>query len=145
MNNNRFKDNPKRVCLTLVRTFSAGHTLYDNSLNAEDNYKLFGKCSNPSGHGHNYKVAITVCGIPDSRTGMIINLSELKDIIDQNIIKYVDHKNLNIDVDFLKGINPTAENLVIKFWQILEKALPEGMLYEIVLYESEKQWVSYRG
>jgi len=133
------------VYLTTVLSFSAGHRLYDPTLSDEENYKVYGKCSNPSGHGHNYKLAVTVCGVPDPLSGLIINPSYLNEIINDNIIKFVDHKNLNVDVEFLKGINPTAENLVIKFWEILSKALPKGMLYEIKLYESEKQWVSFKG
>ncbi|OGF58829.1 MAG: 6-pyruvoyl tetrahydrobiopterin synthase [Candidatus Fischerbacteria bacterium RBG_13_37_8] len=133
-----------KVYLTTTAHFCAGHRLYDPLLSNEKNAEIFGKCSNPSGHGHNYKLFVTVCGLPDPATGMIIDLTELKNTIEEKLIKLVDHKNLNTDVSFLKGINPTAENLVVKFWEILHEALPE-ILYELTLYETDKQWVSFKG
>lgn len=133
------------IYLTIVFSFAAGHRLYDPNLSDEENYKIYGKCSNPSGHGHNYKLAVTVSGEADPVKGVIINHEDFKNIVYDNLLKYIDHKNLNSDVKFLENVNPTAENLCIKFWDILSEALPEGMLNEVKLYESDKQWVSCKG
>jgi len=132
-----------KVYLTVSMHFSAAHRLYNPGLSEEENIKIYGNCSNPSGHGHNYKLYVTVYGEPDANTGMVIDLQELKRIISEKVIMKVDHKNLNVDVDFLRGVNPTAENLIRKFWEVLKPELPD-LLYELILYETDKQWVSYR-
>jgi 6-pyruvoyltetrahydropterin/6-carboxytetrahydropterin synthase len=111
----------------------------------DENYRVFGKCNNPNGHGHNYNVEVTVAGTPPRDTGMVIDLKMLADIVDRELIELVDHKHLNIDVPFLKGIIPTAENMVIAFWQVLAPKIPLGKLYAIKLYESENNLVEYRG
>ena len=102
-------------------------------------------CNNPNGHGHNYSLEVTLSGEICSDTGMVFDLKELKKLTQREIIDKVDHKNLNVDVDYLKGIIPTAENLAIKFWEILEPKINKGRLHEIKLYESERNYVVYRG
>ncbi len=126
--------------------FSASHRLYNAALSDEENLAIYGRCANPSGHGHNYTLEVTIRGKMNPQTGMVIDLKELKQIIVEEIVDKVDHKNLNTDVDFLRDIIPTSENLVVSFWRILEKRL-QGIceLYEIRLWETENNVVFYRG
>lgn len=125
--------------------FAAAHRLYNPDWSEEDNCRVFGKCNNPNGHGHNYDIEVTVAGNPPAETGMVIDLKELAEIVDRELIEQVDHKHLNLDVPFLKGIIPTAENMAIAFWKILEPRIPYGRLYSIKLYESGNNFVEYRG
>ena len=133
------------VYLTRRTTFSAAHRLWSNYLTQEENIALYDKCANPNGHGHNYVLEVTVRGTPDPHTGMVLNLTELKQAINEHIIDQVDHKHLNYDVTWLEGVIPTTEVLAMKFWQRLEHALPAGLLYEVKLYETENNIASYRG
>jgi 6-pyruvoyltetrahydropterin/6-carboxytetrahydropterin synthase len=133
------------VYLTRRTTFSAAHRLWSGHLTEEENIALYDKCANPNGHGHNYVLEVTVRGTPDLQTGMVLNLTELKQAINEHIIDWVDHKHLNYDVPWLEGSIPTTEVLVIKFWERLERAFPEGFLYEVKLYETENNIASYRG
>ncbi len=133
------------VYVTRKAGFCASHRLYNPSWPDERNLRVFGKCSNPNGHGHNYDIEVTVAGDPPGDTGMVIDLKKLADIIEAEIIERVDHKNVNLDVDFLRGVIPTAENMVIAFWKLLAPKITEGRLYSIRLYESANNVVEYRG
>jgi 6-pyruvoyltetrahydropterin/6-carboxytetrahydropterin synthase len=133
------------MIVTARLTFSAAHRLHNPSYDADWNRRTYGKCDNPRGHGHNYAIVVSVKGTIDPETGMVIDLKTLKDIVRRQIIDRVDHTNLNEDVDFLRGVIPTAENLARAFWQQLAPAIPEGTLYEIALQETEKNSVVYRG
>jgi len=133
------------VYVTRKAQFAAAHRLYNPAWTDAKNSQVFGKCNNPNGHGHNYDIEVTVAGAPPAETGMVIDLKKLADILDAEIIERVDHKHLNQDVDFLRGIIPTAENIAIAFWKILEPKITEGHLYSIRLYESENNSVEYRG
>jgi len=133
------------VYLTRRTTFSASHRLWSQALSEEENIALYDKCANPNGHGHNYVLEVTVQGTPDLRTGMILNLTELKQAINEQVIRWVDHKHLNHDVPWLEGCIPTTEVLAIKFWERLERALPQGLLYEVKLHETENNIASYLG
>ncbi len=133
------------VYITRKENFSASHRLHNPSWPDDKNWEIYGKCNNPNGHGHNYDLEVTVAGVPPEETGMVIDLKKLSNIINQEIIDRVDHKHLNHDVDFLKGIIPTAENMAVAFWKILEKALPAGKLYSVRLFESNNNFVEYRG
>jgi len=126
-------------------TFSAAHRLDNPKFDAEWNRRTFDKCNNPGGHGHNYILQVSVRGKIDQESGMVIDLAKLKEIMRERIVDRVDHRNLNADVDFLGGINPTAENLARAFWQQLAPAITQGSLYEIMLQETEKNSVVYRG
>ncbi len=125
--------------------FAAAHRLHNDAFDDEWNRRVFDKCDNPAGHGHNYVIEVSVSGPIDPDTGMVIDLKRLKSIVRESIIDYVDHKSLNHDVDFLRGINPTAENLAVKFWERLEGAVAPGKLEQIVLRETESNSVTYRG
>lgn len=131
--------------LTRRATFYASHRLHSPSLNLEENVRIFGKCNNPNGHGHNYVLEVTVCGEVNPKTGMVFSLSDLKKIIDEAVVQKVDHKNLNLDVPEFVNKNPTAEVMVVEFWNLLQKQLPTGLLFEVKLYETENNTATYRG
>ena len=133
------------VYVTRKAYLSSSHRLYNPSWSDSRNQEVFGKCNNPRGHGHNYEVEVTVAGDPPSETGMVIDLKKLADILEEEIVERVDHKHLNEDVDFLLGIIPTAENMAIQFWKILSPKIKEGRLVSIKLYESNNNFVEYRG
>ena len=133
------------VYLTRRVSFSASHRLWSNQLTEAENYAIYEKCANPNGHGHNYVLEVTVQGTPDPRTGMVLNLTDLKHAMNEQVVKWVDHKHLNFDVSWLDGFIPTTEVLVIKFWERLAHSLPAGMLYEMKLHETENNIASYRG
>ena len=126
-------------------TFSAAHRLHNPNRDAAWNRRTYDKCDNPRGHGHNYTLEVSVRGPIDPETGMVIDLKRLKDIMRERVIDRVDHTNLNEDVDFLKDVIPTAENLARSFWQELKPAIPVGELYEVYLQETERNSVRYRG
>ena len=126
-----------KTTLTKRMTFCAGHRLFNPGFSDEKNREIFGDCANPSGHGHNYVLEVTVSGEIDKDTGMIINLKKMKRTIEDEIISKVDHRNLNIDVDFLKGVIPTTENFALKIWEILDKSFGGELLDKVVLWESE--------
>jgi 6-pyruvoyltetrahydropterin/6-carboxytetrahydropterin synthase len=132
------------VAITRRETFSAGHTLFNPTWDAERNRAIFGKCSNPSGHGHNYVLEVTLRGEIDPDTGFIFDLSELAALMRKLIIADVDHRNLNVDVDWLRGVIPTTENLACAFWDRLEANIAGGRLYSVRLGETEKNWAERR-
>jgi len=125
--------------------FNAAHRIFNPQWTDEKNTEVFGLCANPHGHGHNYVLEVTLFGEPHADTGYVYDLKKLKDLLDQHILDKVDHKNLNIEVDFMKGINPTSENFVVAIWNELQKYLPSGLLFGIKLYETERNFVEYRG
>lgn len=126
-----------KTTITRRMTFCAGHRLFKPELSDEENLKIFGECSNPNGHGHNYVLEVSVSGEIDPANGMIINLKTLKQIIEREIVSQVDHKNLNVDVEFMKGQIPTTEVFAGKIFDILDRALGKGLLARVVLWESE--------
>jgi len=128
------------MIVTARLTFSAAHRLNNPNRDAEWNRRTYDKCDNPAGHGHNYVITVSVRGKIDPETGMVIDLKVLKDIV-----RTRDHRNLNEDVDFLRGVIPTAENLARSFWQELAPAIEQGSLHEVALQETEKNSVVYRG
>lgn len=133
------------VYITRRETFAAAHRLFKPGLSDEENYKLFGKCSNPQWHGHNYTLEVVVAGKTDPETGFVIDLKELKKIIHKYVIDKVDHKNLNLDTDFMKDIIPTSENICMAIWKQLQDKIHSGKLYAVKLYETENNYFEYRG
>ena len=133
------------VYITQKATFSAAHRLHSPELSDEENKKVYGKCNNKNGHGHNYLLKVTLKWLPDPVTGMVINFTDLIKIINDTIIKPMDHFYLNKDVEIFKEVIPTAENMAIVFWNLLKDKLPEDSLYEICLHETEKNICFYRG
>lgn len=133
------------VYVTRREIFSASHRLFNPNLSDEENSSLFGKCNNPNGHGHNYTLEVTICGEANPKTGYLIDLKLLKQIIIDNVINKVDHKNLNLDVDFLSGKIPTAENIAKAIWEELENKIPCGKLCSVKLLETENNYIEYKG
>lgn len=127
--------------------FSASHRVFNPELSDEENFRIYGKCSNPNGHGHNYVLKVTVAGDLDEKIGYVMDLTELKILVEKEIIEKVDHKNLNLDVDFMKGVLPSTENIAMKFWEQLEpKINAKGKtLYSIKLSETVNNSIEYRG
>ena len=126
-----------KIAITKRVHFCAGHRLYNPEFSDEKNFEIFGLCSNPNGHGHNFVLEVTVSGEPELQTGMIINLTDLKKIINTSIVEKVDHKNLNLDVDFMQDVIPTTEVLATKVFQILDHELGNSLLDRVTLWESE--------
>ncbi len=133
------------IYVTRREHFSASHRLFNPAWSDEKNEQIFGKCNNSAGHGHNYYVEVTVAGSVDPDTGYVVDLKQLKEVIHRHVISKVDHKNLNVDVDFLRGVIPTAENIAIGIWAQLAGNIPQGRLHQVRLYETEKNFVDYRG
>lgn len=133
------------IYVTRREVFSASHRLYNPDFTEKKNDEIFGKCNNPNGHGHNYVIEVIVAGELNPKTGYLIDLKVLKKIINENIIEKVDHKHLNTDVDFMKGIIPTAENIAIKCWEQIVDKIPSGKLYSVKIYETENNYAEYKG
>jgi len=133
------------VYITRRERFSAAHRLYKTGLSDEENFKLYGLCSNPNWHGHNYVLEVVVKGEVDPETGYLLDLKDLKEIIRKRVIEKVDHKNLNLDTDFMKGIIPSAENITIAIWNQLVDKIPKGALHSVKLYETENNYFEYKG
>lgn len=133
------------VYITRRETFAAAHRLFKPELSDEENLKLFGKCSNPNWHGHNYTLEVIVAGEVDEDTGFVMDLKDLKEIVRKNVIAKVDHKNLNLDTDFMKGKIPTSENIVIAIWNELKDKITKGKLFSVKLYETENNYFEYKG
>jgi len=135
------------VFLTRVESFNAAHKLFNPKWTEQENFAVFGKCSNPNWHGHNYELHVTIKGNPDPDTGFVFNAKTLGLIIKDHIIEKVDHKNLNIDVDFMKGKFTSAENLAIGIWDQLYEVIKElgAELHCIKLFETPKIYVEYFG
>ncbi len=132
------------VTVTRHVHFNAAHRLHSPSLSDEENRRVFGPCNNPNFHGHNYELEVAVEGEVDPVTGFVANLDEVKRIVEQHVVSYLDHKNLNLDVPEFRELNPTTENLVVVIWRLLEGRLP-GRLARLVLWETPRNSVVYEG
>lgn len=133
------------VLVTRQLHFNAGHRLYNRARDRAWNERMYGPCANPNGHGHNYVIEVTVSGVPDPETGYVIDLGELKKVVEKAVIEPCDHRNLNKDVAFLKGVIPTAENLVVAFWSRIEPRIKRGKLHSVRLFETPRNIAEYRG
>ena len=126
--------------------FSAAHRLFRSDWSDERNAEVFGDCSNPSWHGHNYELEVTVEGCVDTETGFVMDLKRLKDMLETRVLSDVDHRNLNSEVEWLSGVNPTAENLAVAVWDRIIHAVPEGVrLAKVVIHETPRNSAEYFG
>lgn len=129
--------------------FNAAHKLHNPNWSEEKNKEVFGPCANANWHGHNFEIIVTVKGQPDPDTGFVVDLKQLSTLIRKEIIQKVDHKNLNLDVDFMKGKMASTEILTMEFWKILEPKLSSitsvGHLHSIKVYETPRNFVEYFG
>jgi len=133
------------IYLTRKIEFSASHFYNNPKLSPEDNRRIFGKCNNPHGHGHNYVLEVTVAGTPDESTGMVLDLKELKEILQREVMERLDHRHLNYEVPELAGKIPTTENLAATIWNYLEPKIEKGKLHRVRLYESPDLFVDCYG
>lgn len=135
------------VYLTRRERFSSAHRLFNPNISDEENYKLYGKCANPSWHGHNYELFVTIKGEVQEETGVVVNLKVLSQIIKEKIIDKLDHKNLNLEVAFLKGKIVSTENILIGIWKELEPDInkTKAQLHHIKLVETENNFAEYYG
>jgi 6-pyruvoyltetrahydropterin/6-carboxytetrahydropterin synthase len=133
------------VTVTRRLTFDAAHRVHNAELSAQENAAVFGKCNNPHGHGHTYVLEVSVTGAVDARTGYVIDLGALKRAVEEHVVGHMDHRNLNADVAFLRGINPTAENIVVACWRELEPRVRPGRLTRLRLWETPNNHVDYEG
>lgn len=131
--------------LTKRIAFCAAHRLHNEAWDQARNAAVFGKCATEGGHGHNYVLEVTVRGKPDPQTGMVIDLKHLKAVIVREFWERCDHRDFNHDVDFMQGRIPTAENIAVAAWEVLEPALPPGLLYRIRLHETDRNVVDFYG
>lgn len=129
--------------------FNAAHKLYNNQWSKEKNIEIFGPCANDNWHGHNFELIVTIKGIPDPETGFVADLKKLSTMIRAEVVEKLDHKNINLDVDFMAGKMASCENLIVEIWKILELHLPSvtsrGKLHCIRLYETPRNYVEYFG
>ncbi len=136
----------KLVYVTRKVHFNGAHKLYNPNWTVEQNDEVFGKCANENWHGHNFDLYVTVKGLPDPDTGFVMDLKKLKLILQDKVVSKLDHKNFNLDVDFLENVMPSIENIVVKIWEQIENELPKrASLHCIKLYETENQYVEYYG
>jgi 6-pyruvoyltetrahydropterin/6-carboxytetrahydropterin synthase len=135
------------ILITRRERFNAAHRLYREDWSVEKNTDIFGKCSNPNWHGHNYELFVTIKGEINPETGFVIDLKDLKKIIISNVIDPLDHKNINLDVDFMKGKLASTEILAVEIWNQLELPLKQlnVALHSVKLFETENNYVEYFG
>lgn len=135
------------IYITRKEHFNAAHRLFRSDYDDEKNMEVFGKCSNPNWHGHNYELFVTIKGPVNPETGFLINLKELSKIINQFVVDKLDHKNVNLEVDFMAGKLASSEILAIAIWEQLENPIKEAgaLLHCIKLFETERNFVEYYG
>jgi len=137
------------VYISRIEHFNAAHKLFNPAWTEEQNNAVFGPCANANWHGHNFELIVTVKGIPNPDTGFVMDLKKLSTITKTLVVDKVDHKNLNLDVDFMVGKLASCENLIIEFWKILAPAIqeaePRAMLHSLKLYETPRNFVEYFG
>jgi 6-pyruvoyltetrahydropterin/6-carboxytetrahydropterin synthase len=132
-----------RVAVFRKEHFNAAHRLNNPNWSDEKNARVYGKCNNSNYHGHNYELIVKVVGEPDPETGYVIDMKVLSDIIKENVTDKFDHKNLNLDTEEFKDLNPSAENISIVIWNILRKHIDSKFDLTITLYETERNFVEY--
>jgi 6-pyruvoyltetrahydropterin/6-carboxytetrahydropterin synthase len=133
------------VYLTRRAEFSASHYYHNAEMTPEENRRIFGKCNNPHGHGHNYTLDVTVVGEVDPSTGVVLDLKDLKKLMEAEVLRLMDHRFLNKEVPAFAHKIPTPENIAIEIWNLLESKLPVGRLHRIRLYETPDLYVDYYG
>lgn len=125
--------------------FNAAHRLYNPNWDKDQNFEVFGKCSYPNYHGHNYELIVSVKGEVDPVTGFVMNLDVLRKIIEVEVEDYLDHKNLNLDIPDFANLNPTAENIVVLIWNRIRAKLDQDLELKVTLYETPRNFVEYEG
>ena len=134
-----------KVTVSRKAQFNAAHRLYNPNWSFEKNEEVFGKCNNPNFHGHNYQLIVSVKGTIDPDTGYVIDMKELKALIAEHVEKPFDHRNLNLDTEEFKELNPTAENIAVVIWNKLRPHLKPSLELKVQLYETERNFVEFEG
>lgn len=132
-----------RISVFRKEHFNAAHRLHNPSWSEDKNNQVFGKCNNPSYHGHNYEMIVQITGEIDPETGYVMDMKVLSDLIKENVIAKFDHKNLNLDTEEFKDLNPTAENIALVIWKILRPKIDKNHDLKIKLYETERNFVEF--
>lgn len=133
----------QKVAVFRKEHFNSAHRLFCADWSDAENKRVFGACSNPNYHGHNYELIVQVIGYPDPVTGFVINTKDLSTIVQEEVISRFDHKNLNLDTDVFKNLNPSAENIAIVIYNLLRPRITESLELKIRLYETERNFVDY--
>jgi 6-pyruvoyltetrahydropterin/6-carboxytetrahydropterin synthase len=133
----------QKVAVFRKEHFNSAHRLFCADWSDAENKLVFGACSNPNYHGHNYELVVQVIGYPDPVTGFVINTKDLSTIVQEEVISRFDHKNLNLDTDVFKNLNPSAENIAIVIYDLLRPRITESLELKIRLYETERNFVDY--
>jgi len=133
----------QKVAVYRKEHFNSAHRLFCADWSDAENKRVFGACSNPNYHGHNYELIVQVIGYPDPVTGFVINTKDLSTIVQEEVISRFDHKNLNLDTDVFKNLNPSAENIAIVIYNLLRPRITESLELKIRLYETERNFVDY--
>lgn len=133
----------KKVAVIRKAHFNAAHRLHNPAWDEETNRRVFGKCNLPNYHGHNYDLEVKVVGEIDTETGYVIDMKVLKDLIEERVLQRFDHKNLNLDTEEFRNLNPSAENIAVVIWQLLRSELPDTFDLFIRLYETERNFVEF--
>ena len=134
-----------KVTVSRKAHFNAAHRLYNPDWSFEKNDEVFGKCNNPNYHGHNYQLIVSVKGTIDPETGYVIDMKDLKALIKEHVEDVFDHRNLNLDTEDFKELNPTAENIAVVIWNKLRPHLKSELELKVVLYETERNFVEFEG
>ena len=132
-----------KVTVCRKEHFNSAHRLHNPEWTDEKNKSVFGLCNNENFHGHNYELIVKVTGEPDKKTGYVIDMKILSDIIKENVLLRFDHKNLNLDTEDFKDLNPTAENIAVVIWNILREQIDKHLDIKIILYETERNFVEF--
>lgn len=132
-----------RVAVYRKEHFNAAHRLHNPLWDDDTNNRVFGKCNNPSFHGHNYELIVKVTGVPDPVTGYVYDLKLLSEMVRENVLERFDHKNLNLDTKEFAVLNPTAENIVVVIYNILREKIEHNFDLQVRLYETERNFVEY--
>lgn len=135
-----------RVRVTRRLHFAAAHRLRREDWSDEKNREVFGLCANENWHGHNYELDVTIEGEVDPETGFVIDLKKVKELVESRVVNEIDHRNLNLDVEWMRNVNPTTENLIVGMWRRIVDGLPAGVqLARLVLWETPRNYVEYTG
>ena len=133
------------IFLTRKAEFSSAHYYWIDAWTAEENARVFGKCANKNGHGHNYTLEVTVAGSVDATSGFVVDLKELKEILEREVVSVYDHRHLNLEVPEFKTMLPTTENMAIAIWGRLDGKIPHARLHRVRVYEMADLFADYYG
>jgi 6-pyruvoyltetrahydropterin/6-carboxytetrahydropterin synthase len=134
-----------RCVVTRRVHFNAAHRLWSPTFSDAENERVFGVCNNPNFHGHNYNLDVSVAGDIDPVTGYVFDINQLKQVVEERVVRHLDHRNLNLDVPWFRELNPTAENIAVVCWRLLDAAVRPATLVRIRLWETDRNYVDYEG